>query len=44
MRVELAVTEETEEEWVEDMFGHLRQRVYWWEVNEGENMEGWSFL
>ena len=44
IRVELAVIEETEEEWVKDIFGHLRQRVYWQGVNEGENMKGWSFL
>ena len=44
-RVELAVMEETEKEWVEDMSWGLRERVYWQVVDEGENTEGgWSFL
>ena len=43
-RVEPAVMEETEEEQVEDMLWSLKERVYWQEVDEGENTEGRSFL
>ena len=43
-RMKSAVMEETEEEQVEDMLWSLRERVYRWEVDEGKNTEGWSFL
>ena len=42
--VESAVMEKTEEEQVEDILWGLREEVYRWEVNKGENTEGWSFL
>ena len=42
-RVESAVMDKIEEEQVEDML-RLWERVYWQEVDERANTEGWSFL